>query len=349
MVFSLNTHVRRAAAAAALLFVAGAAAAQNANVIDLSAATGAPAVNLTAQRMVTQLPDGTTAPMWGYCATGYSLDGANFVVPGAKTTEPKPCATTGTAGWMPGPTIIVKAGTSAAPATLPINLTNNLPTPTSLVVLGQLGGGLGTPNRVPSPSHATQNVTTWNGNFNCTTGAPCKPFVPPKQSGRVMSFGAEAPLNGGTAALSWTNLKPGTYLYETGTHPSIQAPMGLHGWRVVTSEPVFAAGVAPAAGTVVAGQAFPGAYPNLGTPGVPQLSVGNTPLINVGYDADAVMLLSEIDAVQNSAVDAAAGVACGAALAAPGSVGVCAGVLNESSYPAAVNYAPTYFLLNGWG
>src|SRR5450631_506408 len=310
MVFNLNTHVRRATAAAALLFVAGAATAQNANVIDLSAATGAPAVNLTAQRMVALLPDGTTAPMWGYCATGYSLDGGTPVVP-SKTTEPKPCATTGTANWMPGPTIIVNAGT-----TLIIKLTNNLPTPTSLVVLGQLGGGLGTPNRVASPLHATQNTTTWAGNFNCAPGAACKPFAPPKQPGRVMSFGAEAALNGGTAELKWNNLKPGTYLYETGTHPSIQAPMGLYGVLVVTAEPVFTPGVSGAPGTVVAGQAFPDAYPNLG--GVAQL--------NVGYDADAVMLLSEIDAVQNAAVDAAAGVACGAPLAAPGSVGACTGV-----------------------
>ena len=34
------------------------------------------------------------------------------------------------------------------------------------------------------------------------------------------------------------SLKPGTYLYETGTHPSIQAPMGLYGVVVVTDIPL---------------------------------------------------------------------------------------------------------------
>jgi len=338
MGLNMNTYMRRAVSTAALLLVAGAAAAQSTNVIDLSAATATPTVSLTAERMVTTLPDGTTAPMWGYCATGASL--GTTALPLSKT-----CATSGVAAWAPGPTIIVKAGTvPGGSASLNIQLTNALPTPTSLVILGQLGGGLGTPSRISSPSHATQNVTTWNGNFDCTKGAPCKSFVPPKQVQRVMSFGTEVPANAATGVtLSWTSLKPGTYLYETGTHPSIQAPMGLYGVLVVTgAEPVVTAGT-PA--TVVAGQAFPGAFPNLGL--TAQMSVGNTALVNVGYDADAVVLMSEIDAMQNAAVDSAAAVACGAALAPPGSVGACTGLLNEASYPPAVNYAPTYFLVNG--
>jgi hypothetical protein len=49
--------------------------------------------------------------------------------------------------------------------------------------------------------------------------------------------------------------------------------------------------------------------------------------LNVPYDADATLLFSEIDIKQNALVDAANG--------------------NESKYPPAVNYAPTYFLING--
>ena len=54
-------------------------------------------------------------------------------------------------------------------------------------------------------------------------------------------------------ALTWTALRPGTYLIESGTHPSIQGPMGLYGILVVTT--------APASGT--AGTAYPavGAVP----------------------------------------------------------------------------------------
>ena len=51
-------------------------------------------------------------------------------------------------------------------------------------------------------------------------------------------------------------LKPGTYLYETGTHPSIQAPMGLYGVVVVTNIPAPATLSTP----LKPGQAYPGAY-----------------------------------------------------------------------------------------
>jgi large repetitive protein len=345
MGLNMNIQLRRAVTAAALLLAAGAATAQSANVIDLTGSVGTPTVNLTAERMVATLPDGTSAPMWGYCATGWSDGTTAMTLP----TTTRTCTSAGAtiAAWTPGPTLIVKAGSTAAPATLNIQLTNALPTPTSLVILGQLGGGLGTPMRLASPTHSAQTQSTWFVNAPCKTDGTtaCKPFVPPQQADRVMSFGAQVGVNGGSATLSWTNLKPGTYLYETGTHPSIQAPMGLYGVLVVTAEPVLAAAVPPAtASTLTAGAAYPGAFPNLGANA--QLSVGNTPLLNVGYDAEAVALLSEIDAVQNAAVDAAAAAAC-TGFAAPGAVGACTGTLNEASYPPAVNYRPTYFLVNG--
>ena len=37
------------------------------------------------------------------------------------------------------------------------------------------------------------------------------------------------------STLTWTGLRPGTYLLESGTHPSIQASMGLIGVLVVTT------------------------------------------------------------------------------------------------------------------
>ena len=344
MGLNMKNRLCRTVTAAALLLVAGAVSAQTANVIDLTSSVATPTVNLTAERMLASLPDGTSAPMWGYCTTGW-LDGttAKTLPAGTRT-----CANAGVApaAWAPGPTLIVKAGAAGVAATLNIQLTNALPTPTSLVILGQLGGGLGTPIRASSPTHATQTQTTWFANGTCKSDGTtaCKPFTPPQQAPRVMSFGTQAAINGGTAALTWTNLRPGTYLYETGTHPSIQAPMGLYGVLVVTAEPVSTAAVPPAPASFTPGSAFPGAFPNLGT--TPQLSVGNTPLINVGYDADAVALLSEIDAVQNAVVDAAAAAAC-PGFAAPGAVGACTGTLNEASYPPAVNYTPTYFLVNG--
>jgi hypothetical protein len=242
------------------------------------AQTTAPAtttVSLTAQRMSLALPDGNTAPMWGFCTTGL-------------------CPAPVSGQWAQGPTITVPTGQQ-----LTINLTNTLPTPTSIVILGQLGAGLGSPMMVPSPGHAAKTKTTWPTNTIAT-------FTPPVQGNRVQSFGTETTGLGGTQTYTWTNLNPGTYLYETGTHPSIQAPMGLYGVIVVTTAPVSA----------TTGLTVGTAYPN------------------VSYDADAVMLLSEIDLAQNTAVDALAATA--------GS-----GLIDPAAYPPAVNYSPTYFLMNG--
>ena len=215
-------------------------------------------VNLTAQRMSTALPDGATVPMWGYCTTG-------------SASCPASPATVGI--WAPGPTIVVPFETAlGAVNSLTINLTNNLPTPTSLVILGQLGGGLGTPVKSAFPQHAGQTTTTWPGNAGPADGTA--PFTPPAQGQRATSFATEVAPSATATTLTWANLKPGTYIYETGTLPSVQAPMGLYGVLIVTTAPTATA----------VGQAYP----------------------TVAYDADTSLLFSEIDPVQNKAVDAAA-------------------------------------------
>ena len=45
---------------------------------------------------------------------------------------------------------------------------------------------------------------------------------------RVRSFTAETD-PGATGIYTWTNLHSGTFLYHSGTHPSVQVPMGLYG------------------------------------------------------------------------------------------------------------------------
>jgi hypothetical protein len=183
---------------------------------------------------------------------------------------------------------------------LQINLTNNLlfappsgpanAIPTSIVIIGQVGGGLGQLNQrtttTTPPDHSSaQSDVTW---FIAHTGAQ---GTPPNQSNRVVSMATEAeavaptatatctattPATGGCATLTWSALKPGTYLLESGTHPSIQVPMGLHGILVVTKAP---------AGTT-AGTAYP-----------------TTPAVTYGGEVSAEF--SEIDPVQNAAVDTA--------------------------------------------
>ncbi len=209
----------------------------------------AQSVNLSAQPTTALLPDGQTVPMWGYSCG---------VTAGATCAAANPNSG---GGWSP---VII----SVLPGNLTINFSNQLPVPTSLVIVGQVGGGLGTGfTQVPSPVHSSQG-TTWP-----IANTPGTTYTPPTQPQRVQSFATEvAPGTATTPAttLTWAGLKPGTYLIESGTHPSIQGPMGLYGILVVTTPP---------SGTI-AGTAYP----------------------NVSYNAEVPLILSEIDPVQNAAV-----------------------------------------------
>src|SRR5512143_1549981 len=217
-----------------------------------SGASFAASVALTAAPTTAALPDGQSVPMWGYSC--------------GAVTAPATCAAANpnaSTGWSP----VVITIPSGEPLT--ITLTNSLSfttssgtnlIPTSLVIVGQLGGGLGSaPTRTPSPVHPAQGPT-WPIAGPAGGGNPT--FTPPAQADRVQSFGTEVAA-GASQDLTWSNLKPGTYLIESATHPSIQGSMGLYGVLVVT---------------------------DTASPGT---------LYGVAYDKDVALLFSEIDAVQN--------------------------------------------------
>ncbi len=132
---------------------------------------------------------------------------------------------------VPGPGLVVPSGDT----TLTINLTNDLPEPVSIVIPGQIA-----------------------------TMAPVF-FTDSSGRRRVRSFTQEAPPSGGTQSYTWTGLKPGSYLYQSGSHPGIQVQMGLYG------------SLRALAG---AGQVYPG----------------------VAYDKDVVLVLSEVDPALHAAV-----------------------------------------------
>jgi len=273
-------------------------------------------VNLTAGPATATLPDGSAVPMWGYSC--------GAPVAGATCAKLNPAAAAGV--WSP---VVI----TVPPGPLTISLTNSLPNsvPTSLVIVGQLGGGLGTTaTSMPGPDHTGAQPITW------PIADPTPTGVPPVQGTRVQSFSTEVAAAGSTpvgnqvpsgSALTWAALRPGTYLIESGTHPSIQGPMGLYGMLVVTTAPV---------GTT-AGTAYP--------------PVGTAPAVT--YNAEIPLLLSEIDPVQNRAVNTAVNTAgfsetqvwsgqpgqCGNPSSAVGIVNTC--------YPPAVNYSPLYYLFNG--
>lgn len=120
---------------------------------------------------------------------GYALDGTSCTAP--------PCLPS-----VPGPALVVPPGDTS----LTVNLTNNLLEETSIVISGQ---------SMPTDSLAAAL-------------APVK-FTDSSGRQRVRSFTAEAAVGGGTQSYTWNNLKPGTYLYHSGTHPQVQVQMGLYG------------------------------------------------------------------------------------------------------------------------
>jgi hypothetical protein len=279
------------------------------------------AITLTAAPTSTTLPDGQTVHMWGYSC------GA---VTNATCTAANGAAQTG--GWQP-PLLTVPAG-----GQLTITLVNNLTfgannIPTSLVIVGQLGGGLGDKTQrvtMPSPAHAAQG-TSWPGTrgpadtSSCSSPDPLAPglagtFCPPGQADRVRSFATEVNVSDGAAGKvlpPWTNLRPGTYLIESGTEPSIQGSMGLYGMLVVTE--------APTAATPPVSQAY-----------------GQT------FDKDVALLFSEIDPLQNETVNTAVNTSgFSDALVWNGQAGQCGDPAVHTCYPPAVNYSPRYYLING--
>jgi FtsP/CotA-like multicopper oxidase with cupredoxin domain len=145
--------------------------------------------------------------------------------------------TTCTPASSPGPMI-----TAAEGDTLSIHLRNNLggvyTEPVSVVIPGQ----------------------------NSTVMAPVK-FTDGAGRQRVKSFTAETAV-GAVQTYVWDNLKPGTFLYQSGTHPSVQVQMGLYGALVVNP--------------VAVGQAYND--------------------VSTAYDVQAMLLYSEIDPTLHHAV-----------------------------------------------
>jgi len=138
---------------------------------------------------------------------------------------------------VPGPVLTVPPGDTM----LTIHLENALP---------QLINGGEVPTSIVVPGQAT--IMT-----------PVK-FTDGAGRSRVRSFTHETVATT-TVDYTWTNLKPGTFLYHSGTQPQVQVQMGLYGSVVVQS---------------AAGQAYPG----------------------VAYDNDVTLVYSEVDPVLHAAV-----------------------------------------------
>jgi FtsP/CotA-like multicopper oxidase with cupredoxin domain len=147
------------------------------------------------------------------------------------------------AATVPGPALTVPAGDSV----LTVHLANALPPgqPTSLVINGLI----------------KPMTPVWNDGSTGPRGGDL--------TKRVRSFDTEA-ATGSSADYTWSNVAPGSYLYQSGTQPQVQVQMGLYG---------AVAKNAAELGTAAA-QAYAG----------------------VAYDNQATLLYSEIDPALHAAV-----------------------------------------------
>jgi FtsP/CotA-like multicopper oxidase with cupredoxin domain len=225
---------------------------------------------------------------------------------------------------VPGPTL-----TATAKTTLNITVMNNLngpfsysyQEPVSIIVPGLIKQ-LNPVWMIPPVKRTAPN---WPGAPTATGSRPAAGNAAnqndPAYSYRVRSFDTETPPDNTTqTTYTWAaaNVNEGTYLYQSGTHPSVQVQMGLYGPLIV----------------------YPGSGQLFGAPGTayaaPATPGGNAARAAIQYDTEAVILFSEIDPALHDAVTT------GHYGANPSTVNVQANWMTSTA-----NYTPRYFLVNG--
>jgi FtsP/CotA-like multicopper oxidase with cupredoxin domain len=166
---------------------------------------------------------------------------------------------------VPGPTLTATAGQPLS-ITVMNNLNGRHQEPVSIIVPGLI--------KAMTPVWMDTVAKPFNPSAPAVaTGSRPAPGNPADQNDpayryRVRSFDAEARLLGDTQTYTWAggNVKEGTYLYQSGTHPSVQVQMGLYGPLVV--------------------------YP-AGGPGT---------AYGTAYNAESLLLFSEIDPALHDAI-----------------------------------------------
>src|SRR4029077_1631391 len=162
-------------------------------------------INLTAAPTTVTLPDGKVVPMWGYFC-GAAAGGTTTATCAALNPASVSTVATVPSTWSP---VVITVPYVSTGTSLTINLTNSLtfaptgggtanPVPTSLTIVGQLGGGLGTTGATCTdamgvhgvtcttpPDHSNSQYITWPIADPTTTNAP------PAQANRVQSFATE--------------------------------------------------------------------------------------------------------------------------------------------------------------
>jgi FtsP/CotA-like multicopper oxidase with cupredoxin domain len=153
--------------------------------------------NLVAIPSTATMPGAVSVPMWGYALDTGQACGSN-------------------PAWAVGPKLSVPVGDG-----LTVVVRNCLPVPTSLVITNH-----------PRPAPSGGPVYHPAGGGTAFPGFGVMGTFPNDPAGtlRVRSLTHEAGV-GGSATYTWAAgaVKPGTFLYHSGTHAQVQVQMGLYG------------------------------------------------------------------------------------------------------------------------
>ena len=150
--------------------------------------------NMVADQTTLTMPGGEVVNVWGFSLNSTDVNGS--VTPGDGIVK------------VPGDPLVVPPGET----TVTINLTNNLPEPVSLMILGQS----------LSPASGPVWTSGLSDSVSATGSRSAGDF-----SARVRSFAHETPASG-VGSYTWNNFKVGTYLLQSGTNPAKQVQMGLY-------------------------------------------------------------------------------------------------------------------------
>ncbi len=207
---------------------------------------------------------------------------------------------------VPGPVLVASEGDTldvslqnglAAPAALPSMISE----PTSLIIPGQ-------------PANLTPVWVSVTATGGVSGVASTGQRAGGDGASRVRSFTAETAI-GAVTHYTFSGLRPGTYLYQSGTHPAVQLQMGLYG----------ALKVYPAATPAVPGAALPARGQAYGDP-------------STAFDSDVTLVFSEIDPELHYSI-------------ASGRYGTAPPALPAPTLPgqrtSTVSYRPKFFLING--
>lgn len=241
-----------------------------------SAQAGAATVTLCAEPYTLDLPGAPGVAMWGYRQVA---DGSSCTAAGGQRSS------------AAAPVITLPAGDT----TLAVTLVNRLEVPTSVV----LTGGQPLPGDGGAPVSAVDLI-----------GPSCDPAagsVAERLACRVRSFTGETE-PGAARTYTFDNLRPGTFLLQSGTHPQVQVQMGLSALVREDAPPV----------SVTSRRLYPAPASDT----------------NANFDVDVGVLLSEIDPAQHALI--------------AGTLGTSGNQAQwKAGGNSTLNYAPRFFLVNG--